>query len=165
MVLAKPLVKAVSMAWSLVPRGRLPLLGRIVVEALAQDHSASASILQGLVYGRTAPPSRVRRTIQAPTLIIGHPGDPLHPFSDANALLGELPRATLLEAESLLELRTRPNRLTPRIADWLDDAWRGDKATPARTRGKSARGQAKPPARRPISRAAGGVTRRAGSAS
>src|ERR1700730_11539994 len=76
MVLAKPLVRLVSMAWSLVPRRRLPLLARVVVEALAQDHTASAAILQGLVYGRTAPPARVRRTFQAPALVIGHPRDP-----------------------------------------------------------------------------------------
>jgi len=48
MVLAKPVVRAVSAAWRLIPRRRLPLFGRIVVEALAQDHSASASVLQGL---------------------------------------------------------------------------------------------------------------------
>jgi pimeloyl-ACP methyl ester carboxylesterase len=164
MVLAKPLVKVVSMAWSLVPRGRLPLMARIVVEALAQDHSASAAILQGLVYGRTAPPSRLRRTIQAPTLVIGHPGDPLHPFSDADGLIRELSHATLLEAESLIELRTRPNRLTPRIGDWLDGIWRENKAAPTRVTQERQPGRAKSPARRRISRAAGGVTRQARSA-
>jgi pimeloyl-ACP methyl ester carboxylesterase len=123
MVLAKPVVRAVSAVWSLVPQQRLPLFGRIVVEALAQDHNASASVLQGLVYGRTAPPARLRRTFTAPALVIGHPRDPLHPFSDADGLSRELPNATLLEAGSILELRTRPDRLTPQIAAWLDRTW------------------------------------------
>src|SRR5258708_7027403 len=134
MVLAKPVVRAVSAIWSRGPRERLPLFGQIVVEALAQDHNASASVLQGLVYGRTAPPARLRRTFAAPALVIGHPRDPLHPFSDADTLSRELPNATLLQASSIFELRTRPERLTPMIAAWLDAAW--DKAgnTPQRPR-------------------------------
>src|SRR5258708_16339933 len=123
MVLAKPVVRAVSAFWRRVPRPGLPLFGQIVVEALAQDHNASASVLQGLVYGRTAPPARLRRTFAAPALVIGHPRDPLHPFSDADTLSRELPNATLLQASSIFELRTRPERLTPMIAAWLDQVW------------------------------------------
>ncbi len=134
MVLAKPVVRAVSAIWGLVPRQRLPLFGRIVVEALAQDHDASASVLQGLVYGRTAPPARLRRTFAAPALVIGHPRDPLHPFSDADSLSRELPNATLLQASSIFELRTRPQRLTPLIAAWLDDVW-GKAGSMAKRRG------------------------------
>src|SRR5258708_33705965 len=144
MVLAKPVVRAVSAIWGLVPRQRLPLFGRIVVEALAQDHDASASVLQGLVYGRTAPPARLRRTFARPALVIGHPRDPLHPFSGADSLSRELPNATLLQASSIFELRTRPERLTPMIAAWLDAAWNNAGNTPQR------RGVARPPLRRPI---------------
>ena len=137
-------------------------MARIVVEALAQDHSASAAILQGLVYGRTAPPARVRRTFQAPTLVLGHPRDPLHPFSDADGLVRELPNATLLEAESLVELRSRPNRLTPQIANWLDGVWRGANA-PAKSRRRTApRARGASPVPRPVGRAARRVTRRSG---
>ncbi len=131
MVLAKPVVRAVSAFWRRVPRPGLPLFGQIVVEALAQDHNASASVLQGLVYGRTAPPARVRRTFAAPALVIGHPRDPLHPFSDADSLSRELPNATLLQASSIFELRTRPERLTPMIAAWLDQVW-SDREKPAK---------------------------------
>src|SRR5258708_9263486 len=125
MVLAKPVVRAVSAFWRRVPRPGLPLFGQIVVEALAQDHNASASVLQGLVYGRTAPPARARRTFAAPALVIGHPRDPLPPFSHAHTLPPELPNATLLQASSIFELRTRPERLTPMIAAWLDEVWSG----------------------------------------
>ena len=161
MVLATPLIRAVSAAWRLIPQDRLPLFGQIVVEALAQDHTASASILRGLVYGRTAPPSPVRRRFQAPTLVVGHPRDPLHPFSDADMLVKELPHGTLLEAESLIELRAKPDRLTPQIGDWLDAVWRGEEAGSATVRPKARRARKATATRRPVSRTAGGVTRRA----
>src|SRR5258708_7486304 len=96
LVLAKPVVRAVSAFWRRVPRPGLPLFGQIVVEALAQDHNASASVLQGLVYGRTSPPARGRPTFAAPALVIWHPRDPLHPLSDAASLSRELPHATPL---------------------------------------------------------------------
>ena len=146
MVLAKPIVGAVSAFWRLVPRDRLPLFGRIVVEALAQDHNASASVLQGLVYGRTAPPARVRRTFETPALVIGHRRDPLHPFSDADTLTREMPHAVLLEAQSIMELRTAPGRLTPQIADWLDGVWGKPRSAAGR------RAQAPPAARRRTTR-------------
>lgn len=165
MVLAKPLVRAVSAVWSLVPRERLPLMGRIVVEALAQDHNASASILQGLVYGRTAPPASIRRTFDVPALVVGHPGDPLHPLSDAEALCREIPEATLLEAESLRELRSTPERLTPRIADWLDLVW-GARSDALRARPAATRRARRGPAARRVARQSPRRTgpRRAGAA-
>ena len=162
MVLAKPVVRAVSAAWSLVPRQRLPLFARIVVEALAQDHNASASVLQGLVYGRTAPPARLRRTFEAPALVLGHPRDPLHPFTDADALSRELPNGTLLQASSIVELRTRPDRLTPQIAEWLDSVWGvegtrsgGRGAAPARPARRRPARRTRPAGRRTASRRAG----------
>ena len=47
----------------------------------------------------------IRRTIAAPALVIGHHRDPVHPFSDSDALVAELPDARLLRADSILELR------------------------------------------------------------
>jgi hypothetical protein len=139
-------------------------MGRIVVEALAQSHEASAAILQGLVYGRTAPPASLRRSVAVPALVVGHPGDPLHPLSDADALSRELPNATLLEAMSLLELRTKPERLTPQIAGWLDVVWGAGGAIeagpPATRRARRARAARRAP--RPRPRMAG--PRRAGAA-
>jgi hypothetical protein len=56
-------------------------------------------------------------------LVIGHPRDPLHPFSDADMLARELPNARLIDANSIIELRTNPRRLTAQIADFLDEVW------------------------------------------
>jgi hypothetical protein len=61
----------------------------------------------------------------------------VHPFSDSGALAAELPNARLVRADSILELRTSPERLTGEIADFLDACWqpkRRGRRTTARTR-------------------------------
>ena len=45
--------------------------------------------------------------MRQPTLVIGHRRDPIHPFSDSDMLVRELPNARLVEASSILELRSR----------------------------------------------------------
>jgi hypothetical protein len=57
------------------------------------------------------------------TLVVGHPRDPLHPFSDSGMLLEELPNAQLVEASSILEWRLDPERLTDELAAFLDEVW------------------------------------------
>jgi hypothetical protein len=56
--------------------------------------------------------------------VIGHQYDLIHPFSDAGALVEELPNGRLLEASSLIELRVAPRRLTDEIASFIDQCWR-----------------------------------------
>ena len=51
------------------------------------------------------------------TLVIGHYRDPVHPFSDSDMLVRELPNARLVQASSILELRLTPERLTGEIVD------------------------------------------------
>lgn len=117
-----PITRPLSRAARLVPR-RGPLLGKMLLDWVSQDPKPSASVLQGLFFGRVAPPREVRRTLAAPTLVIGHPRDPIHPFSDADMLVKELPQARLVDASSIVELRVSPERLTGEIADFVDDCW------------------------------------------
>ena len=56
-----------------------------------------------MLFGGAAPASEVRRGITQPALVIGHPADPLHPFSDADMLVDEMPNARLVDANSILE--------------------------------------------------------------
>jgi hypothetical protein len=62
--------------------------------------------------------------IETRSLVIGHGRDPIHPFSDSDMLVRELRNGRLIEANSILELRLAPARLTGEIARFLDDCWR-----------------------------------------
>jgi pimeloyl-ACP methyl ester carboxylesterase len=100
-------------------------MAELLLDWLGQDPGPSGAVLQGILFGRTAPEHAVRCQLETPALVIGHPRDPVHPFSDADMLAAELPNATLLDANSILELRTHPKRLTTRIAAFVDECWEG----------------------------------------
>jgi hypothetical protein len=114
-----------------IPRRRLPFLLELGLDAVAQDPGPSAAVLQGIIFGRTAPHRSERRAFQAPTLVIGHPRDPVHPFSDADMLAAELPNAELIDANSIVELRLRPARLTRKIAEFVEECWSEEPAAAA----------------------------------
>lgn len=135
---AAPVMRAVAAVASRVPRGPLPLLAQIGLDVIAQDPKPSASIMQGLFFGRVAPPREVRKTLKVPALIIGHRRDPIHPFSDAGMLADEMPHAKLLEANSIIELRVEPERLTGEIDEFVEGCWTPKKA-PARRRAPAKR--------------------------
>jgi pimeloyl-ACP methyl ester carboxylesterase len=124
-----PAMRLLSRVTRAIPAGPLPWQVDMVLDTVRQDPEPSAAILQGLFFGRTAPPREERRRIDVPALIIGHHHDAVHPFSDAGMLADELPDARLLEANSILELRITPERLTGEIATFLEDCW---KPRPAR---------------------------------
>jgi pimeloyl-ACP methyl ester carboxylesterase len=128
----EPAMTALARGARAVPRALLPHYGNVVLDLIRQDPGPGGAVLQGLFFGRVAPPREERRVLATPALVLGHRRDPVHPFSDAGALAEELPNGRLLEAESLLELRLRPERLTEEIADFLDDLWAPPRAKPAR---------------------------------
>lgn len=128
-----PAARALARAARLVPSRHLPWQAGIVVDWVAQDPEPSAAVVQGLFFGRTAPPREERRTFEAPTLVIGHRYDAVHPFSDAGMLADELPNGRLFQAASIMELRVAPKRLTNEIAAFLDDCWK-PAAAPRRKR-------------------------------
>jgi pimeloyl-ACP methyl ester carboxylesterase len=119
-----PVTRQLARAMRLVPRRRLPFLLEIGTEVLQRDPAPTAALLQGLFFGRIAPHRSERRTFTQPALVIGHRRDPIHPFSDAGMLADELPASTLLEADSIIELRLAPERLTHAIADFADQCWK-----------------------------------------
>ncbi|HEX6459179.1 MAG TPA: alpha/beta hydrolase [Thermoleophilaceae bacterium] len=118
-----PLTRLVNQVARRVPRG-LHNLWDVGLDWASQDPAPSAAVLQGLFFGRTAPPRAERRTIKARALVIGHSRDPVHPFSDSDMLVRELPNARLVEASSIFELRLTPERLTGEIAGFVDDCWK-----------------------------------------
>jgi pimeloyl-ACP methyl ester carboxylesterase len=122
MTFGAPLARPLAAVVRNVPRvfGHYP---NVFLDILSREPDSSAAVLQGLFFGRTAPPREERKTFATPTLILGHPRDAIHPFSDAKMLAEELPNGRLIEADSIFELRLRPQRLTNEIAVFLDECW------------------------------------------
>jgi pimeloyl-ACP methyl ester carboxylesterase len=118
-----PVARAIGSAARVVPRGTW-LLGDMMLDWVSQDPKPSASVLQGLFYGRVAPPREERVEMRQPTLVIGHYRDPIHPFSDSDMLVRELPNARLIQASSFLELRLTPERLTNEIVTFVEGCFR-----------------------------------------
>ncbi|MCA9676196.1 MAG: alpha/beta fold hydrolase [Myxococcales bacterium] len=109
---------------------RTHFLFDMMIDFVRRDPAASLAVLDGITFGRVAPPVDERARITAPTLIIGHEGDAIHPFSDADMLARELPDARLVRARSIAEWRLRPARLDAELCGFLDQVW----AAPAQVR-------------------------------
>lgn len=119
----EPLMKLLARATRALPRRLLPHYGNVMLDVVRQEPGPGGALLQGLFFGRIAPPRSERATFTTPTLVLGHPRDPVHPFSDAGMLAKEMPNARLLQADSLVELRVSPERLTEEIAAFIDEVW------------------------------------------
>jgi pimeloyl-ACP methyl ester carboxylesterase len=118
-------VDAVRRLTRAVPRGVVPFWLGIGLDTLDHRAESVAAVLHGVIFGRVAPSSRQRRAIATPTLIIGHPIDPIHPFVDADMLAREMPNARFERASSILEWRIRPERLTEAAVEFASECWRG----------------------------------------
>jgi pimeloyl-ACP methyl ester carboxylesterase len=109
-------------AW--VPRGLVPFWVGVGLDTLNQRPAPMAATIHGLFFGRLAPPTRLRRRIQAPALVVGHPRDPVHPWADAAMLAEELPNARFVRARGILEWRLRPERLDHEAIAFVTECWR-----------------------------------------
>jgi len=160
----EPVMKVVGRVARAVPRRVLPHYGNVALDLVRQEPGPSAAVLQGLFFGRVAPHRNDRRQFDTPALILGHRRDPVHPFSDAGMLAEELPNARLVEAESFVELRLHPERLTNEIAEFIDEVWapvgegRSPRPAPRKARKRAAAASASKPAKaaakRPAKRSA-----------
>ena len=119
--LGRPLFEGVSLATRALPRTNHLL--DIGLDWVRQRPGPSQAVLEGLLLGETAPHREDRVKIDHQTLVVGHPRDPLHPFSDSGMLLEELPNARLVEANSILEWRLKPERLNEELSEFLEEVW------------------------------------------
>ena len=129
----------------------MPYSANLVLDVIKRDPGTTSHVLQGIYFGRIAPPREERMDIEAPALVIGHKFDPVHPFQDAVELAKDMPNATFIEARSIAELRLMPKRLTQAIIEHVDLCWQpravAAKRPAARrttTRGAVKRGQEVP---------------------
>ena len=124
---ARPVVRRLAGVMRRIPRtGNGPLDS--LMNTFSADPQETAAVLHGILAGPIAPTVDQRAAMNVPALVIGHKVDHVHPFHDAEQLARRLPQGQLLQANSVLELRVHPERLTREINGLLDKAW----APPAR---------------------------------
>jgi pimeloyl-ACP methyl ester carboxylesterase len=119
---ARPVMRLVSRAVSLLPRSGLGALDSFI-NAAASDPEEIAAVLHGILLGPIAPTIDQRQTIAAPALVLGHGIDLIHSFGDAERLARQLPDARLIRTHTFAELWVRPARLTAEIGEFLDRVW------------------------------------------
>jgi len=119
---AAPLVRLVASLAGRTPRTRIAPLDSFVTTLTMQPEEAAA-VLHGMLVGPITPTYEERHAIEAPTLVIGHKADFIHPFTDADHLTRQLSNARLLQARSILELRFFPERLTTKITEFMTEVW------------------------------------------
>jgi pimeloyl-ACP methyl ester carboxylesterase len=123
---AKPVLRGIAAVTNRIPRTNFLL--DIWLDWTRRTPEASEAVLEGVLFGRTAPPRDERQLIGLPTLVIGHPNDPLHPFTDSDMLAEELPRARLVNAESIVEWRVSPGRLDDELASFITEVYADEAA-------------------------------------
>jgi pimeloyl-ACP methyl ester carboxylesterase len=131
--MGRPAVELSSRLATLVPRTNF--LVDLGLDFARRRPGPSVAVLEGLLLGETAPSRERRRGIDRPAFVVGHPRDPLHPFSDSGMLAEELPQAELVEANSIFEWRTRPERLNDELGRFLDRVWAQPEVPPPGTNG------------------------------
>ncbi|WP_310963015.1 alpha/beta fold hydrolase [Nocardioides terrisoli] len=122
-------VRGVRLLARAVPRGVVPFWVGIGLDALSQRPRPMAAAIHGVLFGRIAPPARLRRTIDVPALVVGHRHDPVHPAADAIMVADELPAATFVEAHDVLEWRRHPERLDAVALDFAARCWSADRGS------------------------------------
>ena len=75
----EPVMKRVARVARGVPRRLLPHWGNVMLDVIRQEPGPGGALLQGLFFGRVAPPRSERRTFEVPTLVLGHPVTPCTP--------------------------------------------------------------------------------------
>jgi len=119
---ARPVVRRIAGVMRSLPRtGNGPLDS--IMNTFSADPQETAAVLHGILAGPIAPTVDQRAAMNVPALVIGHKVDHVHPFHDAQQLARRLPQGQLLQANSVLELRVHPERLTREINGLLDKAW------------------------------------------
>jgi pimeloyl-ACP methyl ester carboxylesterase len=93
------------------------------LNSASSDPDSQAAVLHGVIVGPVAPTREERAAITAPTLVLGHGNDPIHPFDDAQNLAHLMPAAELVPTFNFAELRFRPARLRAIISAFAAERW------------------------------------------
>ena len=115
---ARRVLGLTSVAASRIPRTSIGVVDGVLESASVRPEVISA-VLHGVLVGPVVPTWEQRCGITAPTLVISHRYDPIHPFDDADNLISQLPEARMVLARSIVEFRVLPTRLLREIAGFL----------------------------------------------
>ncbi len=119
---ARPVVRVLGRLVARLGGERDDALGALLAPVIAPP-GATTAVLHGILVGPTVPTVDDRRGIAAPTLVLGHHADFIHPFSDAEAVTRQIPGARLVQAGSIVSLRLGHPRLLDEIDRFLTDVW------------------------------------------
>lgn len=117
------LERAVEIALSLRPWGGLKeaspaLFGWIRDWLLSHNEEAIVPAIRGIVLGPELPHQRFHE-IKAPTLILAHPDDDLHPLASAEAVHKAIKGSMLVVAPSLVHYQQHPEELAAVVQEFL----------------------------------------------
>ncbi|MGI8462534.1 MAG: alpha/beta fold hydrolase [Solirubrobacterales bacterium] len=138
-------LRLVSVLTQRIPR--TVTLVDVGLDWVRQEPGPSLAVLEGLLIERTCPPHSERVGFEPAAIVVGHSGDPLHPFSDSGMLADEMPNARLINANSILEWRLNPRRLNDELAAFLTEVWEAPELAAARAKraGDAPGGNGQPP--------------------
>ncbi|MGW4535510.1 alpha/beta fold hydrolase [Nocardia sp. NPDC004340] len=115
--LLTPLLRVVAP----VARGYAKRTGRggIPLGVLARDPIATRHLMTGVLSRGIQPWIADWRQLRTRALVMGHPFDPMHVRKDADTLAAGLADARSLRAPSIAALRRHPERLMPRVEEFI----------------------------------------------
>lgn len=117
--LTRPVLVPATRAAGHVPVPRsLPELASLR-DVLSLEPTAGAALVGGLLADHLLFEDLRLDHMDVPAVVIGHPGDPLHPIDDARELADRLPRGRFVEVRSIADLRVRPADLAAEITALL----------------------------------------------
>ncbi len=88
---------------------------------LSQDAEGIVYAIRGIVLGPELAQERFEE-VKAPTLIVAHPDDPIHPAASAEALHKRIKGSKLVVAPSIIHYQLHPEELTAAIEGFLRDS-------------------------------------------
>ena len=88
-----------------------------------------------MLFGRTAPPREERELIGLPALVIGHPADPLHPFTDSDMLVDGDAAGPARQRRVDPRVAGQPGRLDDELAEFVDEVYETEQSLTGRAAG------------------------------
>jgi pimeloyl-ACP methyl ester carboxylesterase len=117
--LTRPVLVPATRAAAHVPVPRsLPELASLR-DVLSLEPTAGSALVGGLLADHLLFEDLRLDHMDVPAIVIGHPGDPLHPIVDARELAERLPRDRFVEVRTIADLRVRPGDLAAEITALL----------------------------------------------